>query len=98
MECIECKPKGFCLSRQGEVLTQEIIDNPDLVHDRHFCRHKKGRECYASGHAPQRGHTSSPTAIQRNTSDQQQQVREDELDSPYKLRPRGAVSTTVDDT
>lgn len=44
MECILYR-KGHCTARQGEVLTQEIIDNPDLVHDRHFCKHKEGRIC-----------------------------------------------------
>jgi hypothetical protein len=50
MICIEHQPKGFCLHRQGEVLNQEIIDNPDLVEDRHFCRHKKGKECQFNIH------------------------------------------------
>ena len=75
MECIEYS-KGFCPSRQGEVLSQEIIDNPDMVEDRHFCKWKLGKECTVE----------ASTKVRRDKANRQLKLRQTAVDNPYKLR------------
>lgn len=67
---------ALCVSRMGEVITAEVIANPMLIEDRHFCKYKKGMSCTFNANIPSPSRTREHQSTAVDTPD------------PYTLRSR----------